>query len=162
MGVIKYTKESLKFIKDCSSIREALILLGLKPDGGNKRLRILIKEVLIENNTFKGQSHSKGKKYFKKSNEEFFIKDLLKRSSFSVRNALFDRGLKERRCECCNETKWMGSNIPLEVHHIDGDNTNNKLDNLQILCPNCHYFTDNYKSKNIKNKLLFSSDGQSV
>ena len=44
----------------------------------------------------------------------------------------------------------MGKEIPVEVHHIDGDKLNNTLENLQILCPNCHYFTDTYKSKNRK------------
>ena len=41
------------------------------------------------------------------------------------------------------------------LHHIDGDNTNNKLENLQILCPNCHTMTDNYRGKNIgKTKII--------
>jgi 5-methylcytosine-specific restriction endonuclease McrA len=55
-------------------------------------------------------------------------------------------------CELCNTSEWLGSPITLEVHHIDGNNKNNELPNLQILCPNCHSQTDNYRAKNIKKK----------
>jgi len=55
-------------------------------------------------------------------------------------------------CELCNTSEWLGSPITLEVHHIDGNNKNNELSNLQILCPNCHSQTDNYRAKNIKKK----------
>lgn len=46
----------------------------------------------------------------------------------------------------------MGHEIPLEVHHVDGDRLNNELSNLQLLCPNCHAQTDNYCGKNIRYK----------
>lgn len=57
------------------------------------------------------------------------------------------------RCECCGLTEWLNQPIKLEVHHIDGDNTNNQDDNLQLLCPNCHSYTPNH-SKNIYNHAL--------
>jgi 5-methylcytosine-specific restriction endonuclease McrA len=55
-------------------------------------------------------------------------------------------------CELCNTSKWLDNPITLEVHHIDGNNKNNELQNLQVLCPNCHSQTDNYRAKNIKKK----------
>ena len=42
--------------------------------------------------------------------------------------------------------------LNMELHHIDGNKYNNSLDNLILLCPNCHAQTDNYRAKNIKNK----------
>ena len=42
----------------------------------------------------------------------------------------------------------MGKPIPLELHHINGINTDNRLENLKFLCPNCHAFTDSYRGKN--------------
>lgn len=51
-------------------------------------------------------------------------------------------------CLHCNQNTWMGKKLVLELHHIDGDKQNNKRDNLCFLCPNCHSFTPNYKSKN--------------
>ena len=59
-------------------------------------------------------------------------------------------GIKERRCEKCGRTHWFDDPIVLELHHIDGNKTNNSLENLQLLCPNCHSHTDNFKSKKLK------------
>ena len=52
--------------------------------------------------------------------------------------------LRPQQCECCKLTEWLNQPIKLEVHHIDGDNTNNVLENLQLLCPNCHSYTDSW------------------
>lgn len=52
------------------------------------------------------------------------------------------------RCECCGLIEWLEQPIPLELHHVDGDSDNNTEENLQLLCPNCHAFTDNYKGAN--------------
>lgn len=51
-------------------------------------------------------------------------------------------------CEYCKRRMWRGQPIPLDMHHIDGDVENMKLDNLLLLCPICHTQTPNYKSKN--------------
>ena len=61
--------------------------------------------------------------------------------------------LKGYSCECCKLDEWLGSPISLEVHHIDGCRVNNTLSNLQLLCPNCHSKTDNYRNKNRSNPL---------
>lgn len=67
-----------------------------------------------------------------------------------LKEKLFSEGVKQKTCECCGLSSWLGEPIPLELHHIDGDKTNNTLENLQVLCPNCHAKTDNYRGKNIK------------
>lgn len=51
---------------------------------------------------------------------------------------LIEDGIKEQRCECCKRSDWNKEQIPLELHHIDGNKFNNNLNNLIILCPNCH------------------------
>lgn len=56
-------------------------------------------------------------------------------------------------CEYCRLSRWMDKKIPLEMHHVDGNNKNNSPDNLHIICPNCHSQTDNFRSKNIKRKI---------
>lgn len=53
-----------------------------------------------------------------------------------------------RRCEICYNHQWNKKDIPLDIHHKDGDSDNNKLDNLLLICPNCHRQTDNHGSKN--------------
>lgn len=52
------------------------------------------------------------------------------------------------KCECCQNTSWQGNDIPLELEHIDGNNRNNLKNNLKLLCPNCHAFTEFYRGRN--------------
>ena len=64
---------------------------------------------------------------------------------------LFNEGVKEYKCEQCCISEWNGEHITLEIHHINGNHKDNRLENLQILCPNCHSQTINFngKSKNL-------------
>lgn len=61
--------------------------------------------------------------------------------------------IRPRQCEICQNTEWLGQPIKLQVHHIDGDNTNNVLENLQLLCPNCHSYTDSWCKNKIKKEV---------
>lgn len=56
------------------------------------------------------------------------------------------------KCECCGLSNWLNNPITLELHHIDGDKLNFTKNNLQLLCPNCHSYTDNYGAKNKKHE----------
>ncbi len=78
----------------------------------------------------------------------------LKGNSHSRRLALIRDGIKEHRCEVCTLTEWMGKPIPLTLHHVDGNKLNNKLDNLKIVCGNCHMQTENF---GIKNPMRYAS-----
>ena len=66
-----------------------------------------------------------------------------------LRMKLIQDGIKENKCESCGINEWMGKKILLELHHKDGDRYNNQLNNLQILCPNCHSLTPNHSRKKI-------------
>ena len=57
---------------------------------------------------------------------------------------LFKEHIKENKCEICGITEWNNKPIICQLHHKDGNHLNNNLENLQILCPNCHSQTDNY------------------
>ena len=51
------------------------------------------------------------------------------------------------KCQECGTSEWNGKKLVLELHHKDGDNTNNKVENLTFLCPNCHSLTENHRNK---------------
>ena len=59
---------------------------------------------------------------------------------------------RPHKCARCELTEWLNQPIPLEAHHKDGNKYNNEDQNLELVCPNCHVFTDTYKVKNIKKK----------
>lgn len=66
----------------------------------------------------------------------------------NVKNKLWSLGLKDRKCEICGlEDYYHGKPLTLELHHLDGDNSNNQIDNLQILCPNCHSQTHTFRRR---------------
>ena len=68
--------------------------------------------------------------------------------SYKLKRWLWKNHIKENRCEICGITEWNGKSIECALHHKDGNKHNNKLENLEILCPNCHSQTDNFTSKN--------------
>ncbi len=63
---------------------------------------------------------------------------------------------ENQKCQGCGICTWQDSYIDLELHHIDGDNQNNVRQNVQLLCPNCHSQTDNFRHKNVKKKVAES------
>ena len=93
-----------------------------------------------------------GGKGIKKNRSKWTLVEYLEKSTDiqtnKVRTRLLEEGYKEHKCECCGGTTWMDKPIPLEVHHKDGDRHNNVIENYELLCPNCHAFTDSYRGKN--------------
>ena len=69
-----------------------------------------------------------------------------------LKERLIQEGYKEERCEKCGLTEWLDNPIPLQLHHKDGNHDNNLLENLELLCPNCHSLTDTYAGKNVKHE----------
>lgn len=76
----------------------------------------------------------------------------------NLKKRLFKSGVKENKCEVCGISEWMGEKIVCELDHIDGDSRNHRLENLRIICPNCHSQTKTYAGRNIKNKKLTKDD----
>ena len=65
-----------------------------------------------------------------------------------LRIRLINDGIKDEKCEVCGIVDWNGAKVSFDLDHIDGDRTNHKLDNLRIICPNCHSQTKTYRGKN--------------
>lgn len=73
-------------------------------------------------------------------------------SGHKLRVRLIKEGIKEDKCEMCGISEWNGKPLPKHLDHIDGDHYNHSLENLRILCPNCHQQTDNHGSKKLKER----------
>ena len=100
--------------------------------------------------TYAGNIGGKGKTCpTRKKAEVFLFKGSIIKSHL-LKLKLIEDGLKERRCENCRSTDWMGKPVPLELHHINGDRFDNRFENLQLLCPNCHALTGNYSGRGRK------------
>lgn len=67
----------------------------------------------------------------------------------SVREKMIREGYKQDACELCGLSEWQGKKLTLEVHHKDGNHYNNTLDNLQLLCPNCHSIQESHKKSRV-------------
>ncbi len=153
----KYTKENLGLVvRESGSIRQVLQKLGLEESGGNyENIKTRIKQFEIDTSHFHGMLWNKGKQWSKQKDissklvEHSTYSSGLPVSSFKLKNQLLKLGYKEHICEMCGSLEWLGEKIPLELHHVNGNRFDNRIENIQLLCPNCHSFTDNYRGKNM-------------
>lgn len=146
----KYSIQDLKLIvKRSNSIRQVLQNLNIVPAGGNyQTIKNKIDEYNIDISHFTGQAWNKNKKIGPKRSIDDYLSNKKSIQSWKLKRRLLNEKLFEHKCYQCFQKIWIDKPIPLELHHIDGDNQNNNLSNLTLLCPNCHALTDNYRGKN--------------
>ena len=131
------------------SVRQVLGKLGLVEAGGNYACAKKRADALgLTKEHMHGQSWNKGKKVGPKRPVEEYLSNQRPIQSYKLKNRLLAEGLKQHKCECCGITEWNGQPAPIELDHIDGNRYNNTIENLRILCPNCHAQTDTYRGKN--------------
>jgi hypothetical protein len=144
----KYTdNEFREAVKSSVSISEVLRKLGLKKTGSQyTHFRRLAVRLGVDHSHFTGQAHRKGKLCPQKSLDEILIRD----SDYdrgNLKKRLLASGLFENECSRCGLKDWMGEPLTMHLDHINGDCINNRIENLRMLCPNCHAQTPTYCRK---------------
>ena len=146
----KFTEQQLKeAIANSLSIRETLEKLNIKAAGGN--YQTIQKAILffnIDTSHLLGRASNRNKVFGPKRDIQDYLSNNQTIQSYKLKNRLIKEKLLIHKCNSCNNTEWLNKPIALELHHKDGNHLNNNLDNLELLCPNCHAFTDNYRAKN--------------
>ncbi|MSR76297.1 MAG: HNH endonuclease [Candidatus Ryanbacteria bacterium] len=141
-------------VKKSQSYRQVLHKLGLREAGGNyDQVKKYIHEYDLDARHFHGRAWNKGKKV----PGRFFIplEQLLvygsNCQSFKLKKRLFYQNLKKPKCEMCDWAQISeDGRVPLELDHINGDRHDNRIENLRVLCPNCHSLQPTHRGRNRK------------
>lgn len=159
----QYTKEEIQqMVADSYSERSLVMKMGYSGAGGNTHLVICAIQKQypdIDFSHFTGAAWNKGKTRDVDDriarHEKYTLDEVFIRNSPVSQKVL--RGYVERHqilpyvCSQCGcDGHWQNGEIALEIHHINGINTDNRIENLQYLCPNCHALTENYRGLNKK------------
>lgn len=115
------------------TLRKAAMFCGLSEDhmvgqgwnkGNSPGIKIPLSEILVKHSTYLNTS--------------------------SLKKRLWSAGIKKKKCEYCGIESWVGKPAPLSLDHINGNRFDNRIENLRILCYNCHGLTDTFAGRNKK------------
>jgi hypothetical protein len=155
MRKANYTDDDLRrAVAESLSCADVLRRFGLAPRGGNyKTIKHHVRRLGLDTSHWLGRGHLRGKPRPWLAGFARPLSDILKDGSHvansgSLKRRLISEGFLDERCARCGLTEWLDAPISLHLDHANGQNTDNRLENLRLLCPNCHSQTDTYCGKN--------------
>ena len=142
----KYTDEQLiEAVSSSTTLQQVLDKLNLI--GGHARIKEKISQLQLDVSHWKNFSGSTPRKILP-------LEKLLKKNTniqtSNLKTRLLNNEYFEYKCIICGISEWNGKSISLQLDHINGQRKDNRLENLRLLCPNCHSQTDTFCGKNIK------------
>jgi hypothetical protein len=143
--------EAVAGLKSYGAVIRALNLI---PAGGNYgHVQRKVRELKLDTSHFTGKAWSRGVRYHNSARaplDELLVKGS-QVQSFKLKVRLYEVGLKKPRCEICGWAQISpDGRIPVELDHINGDHYDNRIENLRVLCPNCHSLQLTHRGKNKK------------
>lgn len=140
-------KELQIMLDENSSYSEILLKIGYKSNSGYLTKLLGEKAKNLDKTKFNKNRYNKLKNRLKRESDSLFVEN----GRYTDRTVVRRRFIEtiEYKCNVCHLSSWNNSNISLELDHINGINTDNRLDNLRLLCPNCHSQTTTYSGRNI-------------
>lgn len=138
-------------IKTSKSYSECLSKIGLTTRGGSssKILKERINELNLSIDHFETTKTPEGI-YKKIPLSEICVQNSTYKSTSKLKITLVKAKILEYKCSICELSEWLGKPISLQLDHINGINNDNRIENLRLLCPNCHSQTDTYAGKKLK------------
>ncbi|MBI4919767.1 HNH endonuclease [Candidatus Azambacteria bacterium] len=147
-----WTEKQLKnAVKNSFSYRQVLTKLNLREAGGNyAQIKRYIREFELDIKHFKGRGWNLGMRGIgipRIPLEKILVKNS-NFQSFKLKKRLFAADLKPKNCEECGWSQRTADGyLPLELDHINGDHYDNRIDNLRVLCPNCHSLKPTHRGR---------------
>ncbi len=152
---MRWTREVLAPVVAIStSVNDVVRRLGLDCVGGHQaNIARRIKAHAIDTSHFTSVGRAEHRRHGgrRRTAEELLVKEASAHArripGQRLKRAMQQLGYEEHCALCGIEAMWLGCPLPLEVDHIDGDWRNNQIENLRLLCPNCHSTTDSYRGR---------------
>lgn len=144
-------EQFVNLVKNSTNISEVLFKLGYSIKGnswGFSKIRRRMDDLNLSFADFKGKSPMISKNTLKEISSEQLFKENSKHNRTVIRRYILKNKLLPYKCAICGVKEWNNKTLSLELDHINGINTDNRLENLRFLCPNCHSQTTTYGSRN--------------
>jgi hypothetical protein len=151
----RWTDEDLRAaVAGSTSVSGVIRRLGLVPAGGNfEHIQRRINVLGLDTSHMRGKGWNVGMKFQPKPRRPLSELLVAERwtSTYSLKQRLFRAGIKTPCCELCGWAQVAtDGRIPVELDHINGDRTDNRIENLRIVCPNCHALQPTHRGLNKK------------
>lgn len=148
MGNLDFTDNQFTdIVKECNTMGQVVRALHLRSSGtAYKAIRKRIERLNLD--TSHWIDVGVGRQQPTKALEDILVKDSDYLFSTSLKGRLIRAGLLEYRCYSCGVVEWQGVSLALHIDHINGQRTDHRLENLRLLCPNCHSITPTFGNRN--------------